>query len=317
MNKRFLLLIIIVVILGGIVWWKDETKPVNTQNPAKQTIVIRAGTGTQAIGTLLKSKQLIRSQLAFMLMVRKLGLEGKIQAGDFRLSQSQNLEAIVDGLTHGSLDIWVTIPEGMRAEEIADTLQKDLPDYQPSWRDKLIPQEGYLFPDTYLIPKDESIDDFISLLNKNFEQKYTTLGSPSTSLSKQQIVTIASMVEREARYASDRPLVASVILNRLRIGMPLQIDATIQYALGYQNDQNSWWKKDLATDDLHIVSPYNTYTNTGLPPTPISNPGLDVLKAVVNAPKTDYLYYVSDKSGHNHYAATLEEHNANIKKYGL
>src|SRR6185437_13331910 len=120
-----------------------------------------------------------------------------------------------------------------------------------------------------------------------------------------------------AKYAQDRPLVASVILNRIAAGMPLQVDATVQYALGYQPDENSWWKSELSVDDLKIDSPYNTYTNTGLPPTPISNPGLDTLTAVVNAPQTNYLFYVSDKSGHNHYEATFQEQLADQQKYGI
>ena len=316
--KRFLLLILVIVILVGFFWWKEETKPVDVTSTTSQTVIVPTGTGTSAIGTLLKSKNLIRSQLAFIFMVRKLGLEGKIQAGDFKLSQSENLQTIVENMTHGSLDVSITIPEGYRAEQIADVLQSDLPTYETSWRDKLIDKEGYLFPDTYFIPKDADIDSIMNTLTRNFDTKYADIhDGRKMSLTESQIVTIASMVEREAKFAEDRPLVASVILNRLKIGMPLQIDATIQYALGYQSDDKTWWKKNLTTDDLHTESPYNTYTNAGLPPTPISNPGADALQAVIDAPQTNYLYYVSDKSGHNHYAATLDEQNTNIEKYGL
>jgi len=137
------------------------------------------------------------------------------------------------------------------------------------------------------------------------------------SLTKAQIVIIASIVEREAKFPQDRPLVASVILNRLNAGLPLQVDATGQYALGYQTDQKSWWKTDLTDADLQVNSPYNTYLNTGLPPAPISNPGLEALKAVINAPQTNYLFYISDKNGNNHYEATADQHDADVKKYGL
>jgi UPF0755 protein len=109
--------------------------------------------------------------------------------------------------------------------------------------------------------------------------------------------------------------VASVILNRFKAGMKLDIDATVQYALGYQPLEKTWWKKDLTQDDLKIDSPYNTYTNPGLPPGPISNPGLASIKAVVEAPETDYVFYVSDSSGKLHFAKTLEEHNENVRKY--
>ncbi|MCL4387469.1 endolytic transglycosylase MltG, partial [Patescibacteria group bacterium] len=126
---------------------------------------------------------------------------------------------------------------------------------------------------------------------------------------------VAYLIEREAKKDEDRPLVASVILNRFNIGMKLDIDATIQYALGYQEDEKRWWKKSLTLDDIKLNSPYNTYRVSGLPPTPISNPGLASLQAVVNPSDTNYLYYITDSKGINHYGKTLEEHNANIQKY--
>ena len=131
----------------------------------------------------------------------------------------------------------------------------------------------------------------------------------------EKLVIIASLIEREAKLAADRPLTASVILNRLKIGMKLDIDATVQYALGYQTQEKSLWKKDLTNLDLEIDSPFNTYQNPGLPPAPIANPGLAAMEAVVNAPDTNYLYYISDKSGKLHLAGTIEEHNANIDQY--
>jgi len=130
-----------------------------------------------------------------------------------------------------------------------------------------------------------------------------------------EVLSIASLVEREAKFPKDRPLVASVILNRLKEGMKLDIDATIQYALGYQPNDKSWWKKELTIEDLEINSSYNTYKNAGLPPSPIANPGLLAIIAVIDAPKTEYFYYISDKQGKNHFAKTIEEHNINISKY--
>jgi len=110
-------------------------------------------------------------------------------------------------------------------------------------------------------------------------------------------------------------ITASVILNRLSLGMKLDIDATVQYALGYQAKEKTWWKKELTTEDLEIDSPYNTYKYAGLPPTPIANPGLSVMEAVINAPENEYLYYIADKQGKSHFAKTFEEHAANISKY--
>ena len=156
-------------------------------------------------------------------------------------------------------------------------------------------------------------------MRENFTKKYAEI-SPKrmqSSYTQGQIVTVASLIEREAKFPQDRPLVASVIYNRLSNDMPLQIDATIQYALGYQTDQQTWWKKNLTDDDLALNSAYNTYTQTGLPPTPIANPGVLSLEAALNPAQTNYLYYVSDKDGHNHYEETLAEHDADILKYSV
>ncbi|MDO8461077.1 MAG: endolytic transglycosylase MltG, partial [bacterium] len=178
--------------------------------------------------------------------------------------------------------------------------------------------EGYLFPDTYLIPKDADIDLIVTLMKDNFDKKYESITpAKKTNLTKEEIVILASMIEREAKLDQDRSLVASVLLNRKNIGMKLDIDATIQYALGYQEIEKTWWKKGLTLQDIKLNSSYNTYLNPGLPPTPISNPGLEALNAVVNPAETQYFYYISDSSGRNHYAKTIEEHNANIKTFGL
>lgn len=317
--KRIIIFLIILAVFSTVIslWWKNGLSPVNQKNKTQVFFVIEKGKSIREIANSLKQKELIRDPVVFFLLVKQLGVEGKIQAGDFRLSPSMSAKEIAELLTVGTIDVWVTIPEGKRAEEIAEILKKEIPTFEPSWKDKLIKHEGYLFPDTYLIAKDSTIDIIIDKLLGNFEAKYAKLPASKNKLSKEDLVIIASMVEREAKFDEDRPLVASVILNRLKIDMPLQIDATIQYALGYQKFQNSWWKRSLTKEDLRLDSLYNTYINVGLPPTPISNPGFAVLEAVVSPKNTGFLYYVSDKSGHNHYAKTIEEHNANIKKYGL
>ena len=313
-----LIAVLAVFAIGTLFWWQNGLLPQDSSNKTPKIFVINQGDGVREIANNLKKEGLIRDPIVFFLFTRSQGLDKKIQAGDFRLNPSLTMQEIANNLTHGTLDIWVTIPEGVRATEIANILKANkLPTYQDFWEEELEKNEGYLFPDTYLIPKDADLDTVISLLKDTFETRYSSLATPKNGLTKEQVVKIASMVEREARDAKDRTLVASVILNRFNIGMKLDIDATIQYALGYQKDQKRWWKKGLTLDDLKINSPYNTYRVAGLPPTPISNPGIESLRAVVNPAQTDYLFYITDAKGINHYAETIQEHNANIERYKL
>ena len=318
MKKLIVLVAILLIAIAGTgFWWSNGLLPANSSNKTPVIFIVKKGEGVREIANHLKSQNLIKDPIVFFLFTRIQGLDKQIEAGDFRINPSMSAEDIANNLTHGTLDIWVTIPEGQRALEIAQTLKDKLPGYQDSWNDILVKNEGYLFPDTYLIPRDADINFIVNLMTNNFKSKYSTLGAlGKSSLTQNQIVIVASLVEREAKNDTDRPLVASVILNRLNIGMKLDIDATIQYALGYQADQKRWWKKDLTTDDLSLNSPYNTYKVSGLPPTPISNPGLASLNAVVNPANTNYLFYMTDSKGITHFAATIEEHNANIKKFG-
>lgn len=318
MKKLFTLFVFLTtLVLLAYLWWTNNISAVNISDKKQVMFVIGKGQGIKEIANNLKTEGLIKNQVAFFLLVKQLGLDGKIQAGDFRLSPSMSAAQIAQNLTHGSLDVWITIPEGKRADEIADILKKDLTTYQTSWREELNKNEGYLFPDTYLIPKDTTIDQVISIMRNNFDTKFATLQKNNTKLTDEEIVILASMIEREAKDSQDRPLVASVLLNRLALGMKLDIDATIQYSLGYQENEKTWWKRGLTRSDLTLNSPYNTYTNPGLPPTPISNPGLPTLQAITNPAKTNYLFYISDSDGKNHYATSLEQHEANIRKYGL
>ncbi|MDH7476646.1 MAG: endolytic transglycosylase MltG [Microgenomates group bacterium] len=311
----FLFLFSILVIFAFLVY-KEGTLPVNKQDQTAKIFVIKKGESLTSIVNNLSREGLIRNKIVFYLIVKKMGIEKKIQAGDFRLNPAMNAYQIAKILTHGTLDVWVTIIEGLRKEEIATIIAKnlDLPELEFV---KLAP-EGYLFPDTYLIPKTATIEAVIKILTNNFNKKYQPLREKAKAkgFTDDEIVTLASLVEKEAKYEKDRLKVASIILKRLKNNWPLQIDATIQYALGYQSEEKSWWKKNLTKDDLKIDSPYNTYTHTGLPPGPICNPGLASIKAAVNADEnTPYWYYLSDKKGGMHYAVTLEEHNKNIATY--
>lgn len=134
-------------------------------------------------------------------------------------------------------------------------------------------------------------------------------------LSLGQVIILASIVEREGRSAEDRPIIAGILLKRLKADWPLQTDATLQYALGYQAREKSWWKKSLTLEDKNVRSAYNTYLNPGLPPGPISNPGIESIKAVIYPKESEYWYYLHDPAGSVHYATTIEEHNANVAQY--
>ncbi|MBI2420834.1 MAG: endolytic transglycosylase MltG [Candidatus Levybacteria bacterium] len=317
--KKLLVAAALILFLGLIafIWWQRGLAPADKNNNTPKIFVIEEGSGVRQIANELKKQGLIKDQIVFFLLTKKLNLDKEIEAGSFRLFPSMTAEEIAKELTHGTLDIWITIPEGMRAEEIDEILAKDIPTYDESWGPLLEENEGYLFPDTYLIPRDTDISQIIKTMRDNFDAKFATLNTSKTDLSKEEIVTLASLIEREARHAEDRPKVASVITNRLDIGMKLDIDATLQYALGYQKDEKRWWKGSLTNEDKAINSPYNTYRVSGFPPSPISNPGLASLEAAVYPANTSYIYYITDKSGTNRYATDLEGHQANIEKYGL
>jgi UPF0755 protein len=316
--KKILVVVVLllIIVVGFYLYYKEGAMPVNIKDKTTKIFVIQRGESVTQIAKNLEKEGFIRNRTVFYLVVKQLGIDNKIQAGDYRLSPSMNLSEITRSLTKGTLDVWVTIIEGLRREEIAQIFSREL--VIPELEFLKFAKEGYLFPDTYLIPKEASAGSVITILSKNFNNKYTQElknQGRKIGLADDQIIVLASLVEREAKFNEDRLLVASVILNRLKNGMKLDVDATVQYALGYQPDMKSWWKKDLTKEDLDIDSLYNTYKNPGLPPAPISNPGLAAIKAVIDAPQTNYLYYISDKNGKMHFAKTLEEHNENIRKY--
>ncbi|PIS16014.1 endolytic transglycosylase MltG [Candidatus Roizmanbacteria bacterium CG09_land_8_20_14_0_10_41_9] len=318
MKKALIFLSIMVFgITGGYLYFKEGTLPVNKNEKESKIFVISKGDELTTIANNLSNEKLIRNKIVFFFVVKQMGIEKNIQAGDFRLSSVMDVYEIAQNLTHGTLDIWVTIIEGLRKEEIAQIISKEFS--IPEIEFVNLAQEGYLFPDTYLIPRQATAESILTILKNNFYQKYTpelAQKAKGLKLSESEVVTLASLVEREARFDSDRQGVANVLLKRLSENWPLQIDATIQYALGYQPVEKTWWKINLTHDDLEVDSPYNTYRNTGLPPGSICNPGLASLQAVVNAdPNTAFRFYVSDKNGHLHFARTIEEHNENIRKY--
>jgi len=318
-RKKFSVIITIafIAIVGIGLFFYEGTLPVDKTNRDSKIFVVEVGEGIKSIVRKLGQENLVRSRLAFYAILYQLQIQDKIQAGDYRLSPSMSSYEIAKELTHGTLDRWITIIEGWRKEEIADKIAAEF--NIPAIEIINNANEGYLFPDTYLIPKEATAGGVISILMNNFENKYNDElrnEIKRLGLTEEEGLILASIVEREAQFDKDRQEVASILLKRFNAGIGLDADATVQYALGYQTDQKTWWKKGLTIDDLNINSPYNTRKFAGLPPTPISNPSLSSLMAVANAnPETPYLFYLHDLNGKAHFARTLQEHNENVDKY--
>ncbi|KKP50435.1 MAG: YceG family protein [Candidatus Roizmanbacteria bacterium GW2011_GWA2_33_33] len=318
MKKTNILLFLLVIIsISFYFFYSEGSLPVNKSSKVSKIFIIKQGEPLNLIVNNLASEGLIRNKIIFYLIVKKLGIERKIQAGDFRISENMSAQEVATNLTHGTIDIWLTLIEGMRKEEMAQIISKtlDIPEIEIV----RTTNEGYIFPDTYLVPRTATSEIVLSIINKNFESKFDEklhTQAKNKKLTEKQVLILASLVEREARQSSTREKVAGIILKRYLADWPLQIDATVQYVLGYQPNEKSWWKKELTEDDLKIDSPYNTYKNKGLPPEPIANPSLSSIKAVINANEnTPYWYYLTDKNGIMHYAVTLEEHETNVQKY--
>lgn len=314
--KRLITVIVLLLIFvgAGFIYWTLGNRAVNPKDTSSKIFVINRGEAVREIGNSLKKEGLIKDPVVFFLYIKLNGQDKNIQAGDYKLSPSMSLPKLVDSLQHGSLDIWVTIPEGLRAEEIADRFSNELPSYNESWRPTLIANEGYLFPDTYLIPRDATVEQVITMMKNTFDKRIADAGINESALDLKKAVIIASIIEKEALFPEDYPLVSSVIHNRLDDGMKLQVDPSVAYALGRQSN-GKWGKAELTFDDLKVNSPYNTYANVGLPPGPISNPGVQAIQAALNPRKTDYFFYISDKQGHIHPAKDENGHAVNIKKY--
>ncbi len=297
-------------------WWDSQLAPVSADTTT-QVFVINKGAGVSEIAKKLKSSGLIKSELAFKIYVKQNNLADKIQAGSYKLSSSMSVPDLISKLQSGSEDSWVTLIEGWRVEEMAEKLNQQLGIDKSQFLKNA--KEGYMFPDTYLFPKEATAGYITETLEKTFDTRLTDdLRSKikAKGLTEAEGVILASIVEREARSDNVRRMVASILLKRFNIGMALNADATVQYALGYQKGEKSWWKRGLTLDDLKIDSPYNTYLHAGLPPAPISNPGLSSLKAVAEADSsTPYLYYYHDSKGNSYYAKTLDEHNRNVANH--
>jgi UPF0755 protein len=316
-------------------------------NPRPRPFVIVPGEPARFIAMRLAAEGFIVDSDLFNLYMRVTGLERRIEAGNFMLADNMTIPQVAEALQTALFEeVLVTIPEGFRAEEIAERLAENnvmesdrflaavraprtlsvFNDYD--FLSDLPPEgnlEGYLFPDTYRFPVFASTPELVlaPFLN-NFEDKVGQAGlsGGSSGLSGRNLVTLASIVEREAVQADERPLIASVYLNRLNGvcmgevgGTYLQADPTVQYAKGTVGDW--WWKPQRIEDYASVISPYNTYLNQGLPPAPIASPGLSAIQATQNPVATDYCFFVATGDDGRHvFARTLAEQQQNMQIYG-
>jgi UPF0755 protein len=316
--------VFLVFLVGFFAYWAS-LGPVDPDAQEEVMFTVSSGENLKSVAGRLRKAGLIKKVWPFIILVQKEGLSQKIQAGDFRLLASMSAKEIAQELTSGSLDVWVMIVPGTRAEEVALVLKERLSGFNEVWFENLKANEGYLMPDSYLIPKNASWDSFWQIIKKNYQTKVdeaTLLKAQDRGLDEEALIILASLVEREAKTQSDQQIVAGILLNRIRNGWPLQVDATVQYALANQNCSRDypsecvWWPKATGQDIKTTASSYNTYQNNSFPPGPICNPSPGAIYAVANAPQdSPYWYYLSDPSGQLHLAKNLAEHEENINRY--
>ena len=312
--------------------------------------IVEPGESAAAVAERLESAGLIADATLFRHYLRYYDLDSQLEAGEFTLRKNMTIPEIAQTLSHAlANEIELRITEGWRLEQMADYLAAHpefgidsdaflllarrtgpSPEGGAASGESLsyltsLPAgatlEGYLFPDTYRLPADATAADLVSAMLFTFGQRLTAeMGQTAAErgLSLHGAITLASIVEREAQLPDERPIIASVFLNRLALGMMLEADPTVQYAIGYQEATGQWWKRPLLYVDLEIDSPYNTYRYTGLPPGPIASPGLASIEAVLYPAETSYLYFVvdctADTAGAHVFAETYEEHLANVTR---
>ena len=324
-------IVLVVGIIGFKVALSNAVEPYDSTDSTKVIITISMGSGTPQIAAILEKNGIIGSGDTFKLVSKITGNNGKYKAGTYALSPSMNLDEIMKKMKSGiSVGNMVTIPEGYTIEQVAGILEKagfidkavfldelengdfkqKFIEFLPKGPNRL---EGFLFPETYDIPVKASEYDIINIMLNQFDKLFTDeyyARASELGLNINEVITIASMIEREAAVNEDRPKVASVVYNRLKQSMPLQFCSTVQYVLGDQ-------KARLSDEDTQIDSKYNTYINAGLPPGPICSPGLESIKAALYPAETEYLYFVVDPNGKrtHQFAKTYEEFLKYKKEY--
>lgn len=338
-KKKGKIIILVAIILGVIVgvgvpsYISSCYKAFNTADDTTQLVVIPSGSGTETIGNILEESGIINSGFKFKLASKFEGNDGKYKAGTYALSPSMDVVTIMDMIISGDSDentTRFTIPEGVTIKEVAQILSdKNLINYDafideiehgdfdydfvkdlPAGENRL---EGYLYPETYEIYTNASEHDIINKMLAQYDKLVTDehyKQAKAMGYSMYDIITIASIIEEETLYKAERPLVASVIYNRLNIGQKLQVCVSVQYALPEH-------KEELTYEDLEIESPYNTYKYAGLPPGPICSPSISSIEAALNPADTDYYYYVlSEKNdGSHNFSNSYSEFQQNKQNY--
>ncbi len=282
--------------------------------PAKKIVTIKSGQYLSQVVDNLAKEDIIKSAFLTKVYVVLMSGQKQIIAGDYLFDKPQSALRIAYRIANGVQGLpkfKVTILEGMTVKQIGSAVKKAIPGFDESTFLVLAqPYEGYLFPDSYFFYENVSPQFVVDQLRDTFKQKIKTqlLAIQALGKSLEDVIIMASIVEKEASTMEDRKVIAGILWRRLEIGMPLQVDPPFYYTIGKGS-------LSLTTADLRTDSPYNTYTNKGLIPTPIGNPGLDAIAATVNPTKTNYLFYLSDKKGKTYYAVDHDGHIANKNKY--
>ncbi len=312
-----------------------------SDDSTRVTFTVQPGQSAIEIGEELTARGLIRSALTFRTLVEARGVGNRIESGEYQLSPSMTTGEIVTVLSRGASrsGIMVTIPEGWRVEQAAQKVEAlgiapaeeilglvhagavpTMPLAEPPPAGATL--EGYLFPETYEVAKGATARTLVEMMARQFDKAVTPKLRQQVNargLTLHQAVTVASIVEREAAIPAEQPVIASVYLNRLKRGMPLQADPTVQFAVASANLVEAlgfgYWKHELTRADLAFASPYNTYVQRGLPPGPICSPGLAALEAVATPAETEYLFFVAKGDGSHVFAKTDVEHAANVERY--
>ena len=314
---------LLLCLLLTAVWVHHALQPVNTTGENRDFVVDEGATLNQVAAD-LKTAHMIRSSILFRLAGRFKGYDHHIKTGEYRLNGAMPPLKILEILKEGRIITHpITIPEGFTLNQIAELLdQKGLSNkasFIQQAKDKSrIAQldlsgdtlEGYLYPDTYRFRRNESADKIIDVMVNRFRNIVTPheTGIKDTGMTLKQVITLASIVEKETGSPEERPMIARVFLNRLKKNMRLESDPTVIY--GINNFNGNLTKKDLKTK-----TPYNTYVIKGLPPGPIANPGLSSIKAVLNPAEGNYYYFVSKNNGTHYFSKTLKEHNRAVRRF--
>lgn len=282
--------------------------------PTGAYVHIRSGETLSDAARVLKDRGVIRSEVLFSLLVRLFGGERSITAGEYFFPYRQNIFVIAERMGSGDFQVEPTrvrIVEGSTVEEVGIQLAESIPGFNlVEFVQKTRGKEGYLFPDTYFFMPGQDVNAILGAIDSNFNANIASVQSKidAFGVPLSEVIVMASLLEREAPNTYDRRVIAGILWKRIELGMPLQVDAVFPYIIG----KNTF---ELTRADLKTNSPYNTYTNKGLPPGPIANPSLDAIIAAVTPVETNYLFYLSDLDGTMHYSATYTQHLAAKDRY--